>query len=228
MSSTSLRLKHTTLTAFSSAEVAHTQIVEQVVEVDEELTVKYLETPVLTPSIPSGSTRPSRRRPAKAISLPIVYASAPTGVGIDHLLHVAASLLPSPVEGNPPPPFTQGDQPLKTEFDATKPTIAHVFRVATDTHIGKLTCVPVHQGVVHSKSELYIDDLRKPLRIGHVMRLQGTAPGNPPIGPGEIGAVTKLDEIHFDGVLHESATTEDPPILVRTRFPNRCTDWRSN
>ncbi len=136
--------------------------------------------------------------------VPIVFASATTGVGIKHLLHVTASLLPSPLEGNPRP-FMRGDEPLHTEFDANKPTIAHVFRVATDPHIGKLGIFRVHQGTVRSKTELYIDDQRKPLRVGHVMRLQGKEhKETDAIGPGEIGAVSKIDEIHFDGVLHEA------------------------
>ncbi len=206
------------VTAFSSAEVAHTQIVEQVVEVDEELTETYLE---------AGAEKLDPIRIHEAFEralreghlVPIVYASATTGVGMKHLMHVAASLLPSPLEGNPRP-FTQGDQPLKTEFDATKPTIAHVFRVATDPHIGKLGIFRVHQGVVRSKSELFIDDMRKPLRVGHVMRLQGKEHKETDlIGPGEIGAVTKIEEIHFDGVLHETATTEAPPMLVPLDLP---------
>ena len=206
------------VTAFSSAEIAHTQIVEQVVEVDEELTEKYLD---------AGAEKLDPIRIHEAFEralreghlVPIVYASATTGAGIKHLLHVAASLLPSPLEGNPRP-FMQGDQPLKTEFDATKPTIAHVFRVATDPHIGKLGIFRVHQGVVRSKSELFIDDMRKPLRVGHVMRLQGKEHKETDvIGPGEIGAVSKIEEIHFDGVLHEAATTEDPPLLLPLDLP---------
>ena len=30
------------------------------------------------------------------------------------------------------------------------------------------------------------------------------------IGPGEIGAVSKLEDIHFDGVLHDGATPDEP------------------
>jgi elongation factor G len=148
-----------------------------------------------------------------------VFASATSGVGIKHLLHVTASLLPSPLEGNPRP-FVRGDQPLHTEFDATKPTIAHVFRIANDQHIGKLGIFRVHQGVVRGKSELYIDDQHKPLRVGHVMRLQGKEHKDTDvIGPGEIGAVSKIEEVHFDGVLHEGETPQDPPLLLPLPLP---------
>ncbi|MCM2373371.1 elongation factor G [Aporhodopirellula aestuarii] len=205
-------------TAFSSAEAAHTQIVEQVVEVDDELTENYLE---------EGAEKldPARLHEAfeKALRqghlVPIVFASAINGTGIKHLLHVTASLLPSPLEGNPRP-FVRGDEPLPTQFDPDKPTIAHIFRVATDPHIGKLGIFRVHQGCVRARGELYIDDLRKPLRIGHVMRLQGKEHKETDvIGPGEIGAVSKIDDVHFDGVLHDEATTENPPHLVPLALP---------
>ncbi len=206
------------VTAFSTAETAHTQIVEQVIEVDPELTETYLEDG-------ANKLEPQRLHDAFEQALreghlvPIVFVSAKSGAGIKHLLHVTASLLPSPLEGNPRP-FRRGDQPLHTEFDASKPTVAHVFRVATDQHIGKLGIFRVHQGAVHSRSELYIDDNRKPLRVGHVMRLQGKEHKEcDVIGPGEIGAVSKIDEVHFDGVLHDGAMPEDPPSLVPLELP---------
>ncbi len=205
-------------TAFSSAEDAHTRIVEQVVQVDEQLTESYLDEG-------EGTLDPARLHDAfeqalrDGVLVPIVFASALTGAGIAHLLHVTASLLPSPLEGNPRP-FVRGDEPLPTEFDPDKPTIAHIFRVVTDPHIGKLGIFRVHQGCVRSRQEIYIDDLRKPLRIGHVMRLQGKDHKETDvIGPGEIGAVSKVDEVHFDGVLHDEATTENPPHLVPLALP---------
>jgi elongation factor G len=67
---------------------------------------------------------------------------------------------------------------------------------------------------------MYMDDSRKALRIGHVMRLQGKEHVEcDAIGPGEIGAVSKLEDIHFDGVLHDGATPDDPPHLVSLPLP---------
>lgn len=205
-------------TAFSSAEQAHTRIVEQVVEVDETLTEKYLDggEDKLDPAALHDAFEKALR---EAHLVPIVFASAKTGAGIKHLLHVTASLLPSPLEGNPRP-FERGEAALVTECDAAKPTVAHVFRVATDPHIGKLSVFRVHQGVVRRHSELYVNDSKKPLRINHVMRLQGKEHRETEaIGPGEIGAVSKLDDIHFDGVLHDGATPDDPPHIKPLPLP---------
>ncbi|MEQ8849960.1 elongation factor G [Botrimarina sp.] len=205
-------------TAFGSAEEAHTQIVEQVVEVDEGLMAEYLE-------VGAEGLDPARVHDAFEQALreghlvPIVYASASSGAGIANLLHVTASLLPSPLEGNPRP-FVRGDRPMSTEFDADKPTVAHVFRVTTEPHLGKLGVFRVHQGTVRARSEMYIDGQRKPLRVGHVMRLQGKEHvETDSIGPGEIGAVSKLEDIHFDGVLHDGATPEDPPHIRPLPLP---------
>jgi len=158
-------------TAFSSAKVAHTRIVEQVVEVDDQLTENYLE---------EGAERLDPKRLHEAFEkalceghlVPIVFASAITGSGIGHLLHVTASLLPSPLEGNPRP-FVRGDDPLPTQFDPDKPTIAHVFRVATDPHIGKLGIFRVHQGCVRSRTERYMGDITGDLS-GKRGRIQDT------------------------------------------------------
>lgn len=205
-------------TAFGSAEAAHTQIVEQVVEVDEDLMAEYLE-------VGAEGLDPDRVHDAFEQALreghlvPIVFASARTGAGIAKLLHVTASLLPSPLEGNPRP-FVRGEERLRTEFDADKPTVAHVFRVTTEPHLGKLGVFRVHQGTVRARSEMYIDGERKPLRVGHVMRLQGKEHVEADeIGPGEIGAVSKLEDIHFDGVLHDGATPEDPPHIRPLPLP---------
>ena len=205
-------------TAFGSAEAAHTAIVEQVVEIDEQLTELYLE---------RGEGRLDHARLHDAFEralreghlIPIVYASAKTGAGIERLLHVTASLLPNPLEGNPPPLVRSG-QPFRTRFDPEMSTVAHVFRISTDRHVGKLGIFRVHQGAVRAKSELFLDDQKKPLRIGHVTRLQGkTQTEAEAIGPGEIGAVVKVDEIHFNGILHGEATPDDPPRLVPPPLP---------
>ena len=205
-------------TAFGTAEEAHTKIVEQVVVVDEELMEQYLE-------VGAEGLDPRRVHDAFEKALregtltPIVYASALTGAGIDKLLHVTASLLPSPLEGNPRP-FVKGEQPLKTRCVADEPTIAHVFRVTTDKHIGKLSLFRVHEGYVAAGSELYLNNSKKALRIGHVMRLQGKEHREcPAIGPGEIGAVSKIEDIHFDGVLHDGATPENPPHIIPLPLP---------
>ena len=204
-------------TAFSSAEQAHTQIVEQVVEVDDQLTETYLENGEA--QLDHDQVHAAFEKALRESHLvPIVYTSARSGAGIDNLLHVTASLLPNPLEGNPRP-FARGDEPFQVECDPDLPPIAHVFRVSTDRHVGKLGVFRVHQGTVRSKSELLINQQRKPLKIGHLLRLQGKEQHETDaLGPGEIGAIAKLEDLHFNAVLH-TETGENPPRLVPPPLP---------
>jgi elongation factor G len=195
-------------TLFASVHEAHQQIVEQVIEVDDELTAQYLEK--------GEGFDPQKLHAAFEKSLdeahlvPICFCSARTGAGVDDLLHVFASLCPSPVEVNPPE-FVLRDAPDSDEKewhaqpDPAGKVLAHVFKVTTDPFVGKLGIFRVHQGTVKARSELFIDDQKKPIKIGHLYVLQGKEHVEvQEIGPGAIGAVAKIDDIRFNGCLHDS------------------------
>ena len=80
-------------TAFSSAEEAHTRIVEQVVEVDEDLMSQYFE--VGAEALDHTQVHNAFEKALRESHLvPILYASATSGAGIEQLLHVTASLAP--------------------------------------------------------------------------------------------------------------------------------------
>ena len=195
-------------TDFSSVHEAHKQIVEQVIEVDEELTIQYLE---------KGEGFDGDKLHAafeKALEqahlIPICFCSAKTGAGMDDLLHVFASLCPSPVEVSPPEFATREtpeseDQEWHAKPDPAAKVLAHIFRVTTDPFVGKLGVFRVMQGTIKARQELMIDDLKKPVRITHLFKLQGKEHIEVhEVGPGEIAAVSKVDELKFNGVLHDS------------------------
>ena len=100
-----------------------------------------------------------------------------------------------------------------------KHVLAHVFKVTIDPFVGKLGVFRVHQGTVTKDSLLYIGDGRKPFKVGHLFMLQGKEHVEVAQAlPGDIGAVAKIDEIHFDDVLHDAA--EDDRIhLAPLPFP---------
>ncbi|VAX39104.1 Elongation factor G-like protein TM_1651, partial [hydrothermal vent metagenome] len=191
-------------TEFSSVEDAHTAIVEQVVEVDEALMEEYLEAGD-PDALDKGKVHAAFEQALREGHLiPICYVSAKTGAGIDQLLHVFASLLPSPLEGNPRTFITEDGSEMQAEPDADKPTIAHVFSIASDPFVGKLGYFKIHQGTLKSKSEIHIGDQKKAIRISHVLRPQGKENAETDaMGPGEIGVIAKVDDVGFDSLLHQ-------------------------
>jgi elongation factor G len=193
-------------TDFSSIAAAHEQIIDQVVEVDEELMEAYLESP--------DDVKPEQLHDAfeKALReghlMPVCFVSAETGAGLDALLNVIIKLLPNPSEGNPPP-FLRGEgenaEPVQVTADPDAHVIAHVFKVVVDPYVGRMGVFRIHQGTVTSNTQLYIGDARKPFKVSHLYRLQGKETDEiPSAGPGDICAVTKVEEIQYDSVLHDS------------------------
>jgi len=196
-------------TLFSSEEDAHQAIIEQIVEMQDELMDKYLddgdESNITKEQLHDVFEKALR----EAHLVPICFTSAKTGAGIDPLLHIFASLLPSPLEGNPRP-FLKRDEEGADEIefaadaDPKKPVLAHVFKCTTDPFVGKLGVFRVHQGTLKSKSEILIGDAKKPVRVGHLLKRQGKESHEvDQLGPGDIGAIGKIDDVHFDAVLHE-------------------------
>ncbi|MBL8886072.1 MAG: elongation factor G, partial [Phycisphaerales bacterium] len=200
-------------TDFSSVHAAHKAIVEQVIEVDDELTMEYLEKGEGAGFDPAKLHAAFEKALGDAHLVPICFCSAKTGAGVDDLLHVFASLCPSPLEVSPPEleirKIDADGKSIDEEYvpkpDPKAKVIAHVFKVTTDLFVGKLGIFRVHSGTIRHKQELYIDDNSKPFRVGHLFKLQGKEHVEvSEVGPGEIAAISKVDELQFNGILHES------------------------
>ncbi len=194
---------------FSSVALAHRALVEQVVEVDPAFVERYLNEGDVDPGELHAPLEQALR---EGHLIPVCFVSARNGAGVSELLDVMVKLLPNPAEGNPPM-FLRGEGaaavPVRAEPDPAKHVLAHVFKVTVDPYVGKMGIFRVHQGTVTRDSQLYIGDGRRPFKVGHLFRLQGKDHTEiASAGPGELCAVAKIDEIHFDAVLHDAAEDE--------------------
>lgn len=204
-------------TDFSSVEAAHRAIVEQIVEVDEALTERYLNGEEIEPEALHDAFERSLR---EGHIVPILFASARSGAGLAELLDFIVRLAPNPCEGNPPLfekwPHDNPDaaEEIKPSHDAAAHVLAHVFKLEVDPYLGKIATLRVLQGTLTPDSQLYVGDARKPFRVTHLFSVQGKQL-NPikSAGPGEICAITKIEELTFDAVLHDAP--EDAAIHFR-------------
>ena len=199
---------------FGAVADAHRALVEQVVEVDGDFVDRYLNDGDIDANELHAPLEQALR---EGHLIPVCFVSARTGAGVPELLDVIARLLPNPTEGNPPD-FLNGEGDAATLMHA-KPdpaahVLAHVFKVSIDPYVGKLGFVRVHQGSITPGTQLYVGDGRKPFKVGHVYLQQGKNHVEvPSAGPGDICAVAKIDELHFDAVLHDAA--EDDHIHLK-------------
>jgi elongation factor G len=205
---------------FGSVQTAHTQIIDQVVEVDEQLMALYLEQgEELTVE---QLHAPFEKALREGHLVPVCFVSAESGAGLKELLQVFDRLMPNPLEGNPPP-FLKGEGPsaqrVKVIPDPQRHVIGHVFKVSIDPFVGRLGVVRVHQGTLRSGAQLFVGDARKPIKVAHLYRLQGKEHTEIAQAlPGDICAIPKIDELHFDAVLHDSHD-EDHYHLKSIVFP---------
>ncbi len=195
---------------FNDVETAHTQIVEQVVEVQDDLMTQYLEGGAA--SLDRGAVHNAFEQALREAHLvPICFVSAKTGAGASAMLDLIESQCPSPLETNPRT-FEKLDddgalvESFEAEPDASGPLLAHLFKVSSDPFVGKLGIMKIHRGTLKPKDEVYIGDGRKPVRVNTLFRLQGKDHVDvTEAGPGDIVAVSKIDEIGFNLVIHAHA-----------------------
>jgi elongation factor G len=206
---------------FGSVADAHQRIIDQVVEINEDVMGHYLE---------DGEAGLSGQELHDAFEqclreghlVPICFVSARSGAGVTELLDLFERLMPNPKEANPPLFFkgTGPDaEPFRTEPDPARHVVADVFKIINDPFVGKLGVFRIYQGTVRRDTQLFVDDGRKPFKVGHLYKLRGKdyIEIDDAI-PGDIAAVAKVDEIHFDAILHDSHD-EDHIHLKPIDFP---------
>ncbi len=208
---------------FSSVADAHSAILDQIVELDENLMEKYLggEEPNY-----DALHAPFEQAMDEAHLVPILFTDAKAAVGVAELLDFIARWFPSPIEGNPRPFLTgsgsddrENERPFEYSNDADKPLLAHVFKVTTDPFVGKLAVFRVHQGNCAGSSQIYIGHNKKSVKLGHVFHLQGKEHKEAPeIIAGDIGAVAKIEDIHTNDVLHDDHALDSVHLKPLT-FP---------
>jgi len=199
---------------FGSVDAAHRALVEQVVEVDGNFVDRYLN----DGDVPATELHaPLEQALREGHLIPVCFVSAKSGAGVAELLDIITRLLPNPLEANPPD-FINGEghsaERMHAKADPALHVLAHVFKVTVDPFVGRLGVMRVHQGTVVQGSLLYVGHSRKPFKVAHLFMLQGKNHVEVPRAlPGDIVAVAKVDEIHFDAVLHDAAEDEHIHLL---------------
>jgi len=208
-------------TAFSDVATAHTQIVDQVVEVDDELMELYLEQG--EELAPEQLHDPFEKALRSGHLVPVCFTSARTGAGVRQLLNISEQLMPNPMEGNPPR-FLKGEgegaDEIILEPDPNAHAIGHVFMINIDPFKGRMGTFRIHQGTIRPGNQLFVGDARKPIKVNQLLKINGETHSKAEIGlPGDICAIPRVDEVHFDAVLHDSHD-EDHFHLKSIDLPN--------
>ncbi|RKF14430.1 elongation factor G [Alginatibacterium sediminis] len=188
---------------YSSVEIAHQNIVEQVIESDEALLESYLEQ--------QQSLNPAQLHEAfekvlcQGDLVPICFCSAKNGLGSQLLLRILSEQMPSPAEANLPQFVDHNDQAIALDIDDKSHLIAHVFKISVDPYLGKLAFVRVFQGELKPETQYFVGQDKKQYKAGHLWQMQGkTRKEISQANVGDICVLAKADILGFDSVLHDS------------------------
>jgi elongation factor G len=150
---------------------------------------------------------------------PITCGIATANLGTDRLLQAIVEDLPSPVRaGGAQARDAQGEEIL-LEPDEDGPLVARVFKTQIDQFVGRINMFRVYSGVMHADSQVHNSRTHGKERLGHLLVSQVKDWNHvPELGPGEIGAVSKLKDTRTGDIL-TTAANGDAPALVTPAMP---------
>jgi len=191
------------------------KLIEAVVEMDDQLMEKYLESGEISNE---EIIQCLRRGTMERRLVPALCGSSIRNIGIQPLLDLMVHCFPSPLEKGP----VQGKHvktgnPEIREPKEDAPFSAFVFKTIADPFAGKLTLFRVYSGTVNADSTLYNSKKDVKERIGQIFLLEGKK--QKPVGfasVGDIVAVAKLKETTTGDTFSDEKT---PIFFEETKLP---------
>ena len=204
----------------SQVEEARAFMVERIAELDDDLTLKYLEAQEITIEELKAALRKGVIANQAA---PVFAGSSLKNKGVQVLLDAVIDYLPSPADV-PAVTGTDIDQEEQIELSAedNAPLSALVFKIVTDPYVGRLAYFRVYSGVLSQGQMLTNTSKGRRERIGRLIRMHADRREDiTEVRAGDIGAVLGLKET-FTGdtlcdtkkIILESITFPEPVISI--------------
>ncbi len=205
----------------AQAQEARAHMVEKIAELDDDLTLKYLE----AQEIGLDELKLALRKAVlENKTAPVFCGSSLKNKGVQVLLDAVIDFLPSPADipsiKVTEPGNLENEFELPTRDDA--PLSALVFKIVTDPYVGRLAYVRVYSGVLSQGQSVQNSTKGKKERIGRLIRMHADHREDvTEVRSGDIGAVLGFKE-SFTGdtlcdskaLVLESITFPDPVISI--------------
>ena len=197
------------------AQEARANLIERIAELDDELTVKYLE----GENIGSDELKEALRRSVIAgKATPVFCGSSLRNKGVQILLDAVIDYLPSPAD-IPPVKGTDPDDEekiIELPADDSASMSALVFKIVTDPYVGRLAYFRVYSGVVNQGSMVLNSSKGKRERIGRLIRMYADRREDiTEVRAGDIGAVLGFKETFTGDTLCDNKKI----VLENISFP---------
>ncbi len=197
------------------AQEARLHLVERIAELDDELTVKYLE----GEEISLDELKAALRRSVIAgTAAPIFCGSSLRNKGVQILLDAVIDYLPSPADIPPVKGIDPDNEEeiIELPADDSASMSALVFKIVTDPYVGRLAYFRVYSGVVNQGAMVLNTVKGNRERIGRLIRMYADRREDiTEVRAGDIGAVLGLKDT-FTG---ETLCDNKKVVLENITFP---------
>jgi elongation factor G len=192
---------------------ANQQVIDAAVEADEELMLRYLDGETLTPAELDGAI-------VKAVVagtlIPVFCTAVKADIGVQELMDAIATYAPSPAQLKRHVLKEGAD--VEISPDAKGPLVAQVVKTRIDPFVSKISYLRIFSGTLKKETGVHIVGTNKTVKIHQLNDPQGGTyePVDEAI-PGNIVAVTKVDDLHTGDVISDGSDAITMPPMAFPR-----------
>ena len=203
-----------------TAEAEREALIEVAAEADDALLEKYLDEGMLSDADMLSGLKLGIRR---GKVYPVLFGSASKNVGVKILLDFAVDYLPSPDQAVPPKAVKSGtEDAVEVAFDPSGKTLAYVFKIVSEGHLGDMTFFKTISGTIKSGMDFVNQTTRNGERATQIYTFHGKNRDEvTSVTAGDIGVLVKLKDTHIGNSLSDSSYSVS---VVPVEFPNPVMD----
>ena len=196
------------------AELYHTEMVEKICELDDDLMMAYLEGE--EPSVDEMKAA-LRKGTCECTAVPVCCGSAYRNKGVQKLLDAILDFMPAPtdipsIKGTD----LEGNEVVRHSSDE-EPFSALVFKIMADPFVGKLAFFRVYSGTMNSGSYVLNATKDKKERVGRILQMHANKRQElDKVYSGDIAAAVGFK---FSGTGDTICDDQHPVILESMEFP---------
>ena len=196
------------------AELYHTELVEKVCELDDDLMMEYLEGE--EPSVEAMKAA-LRKATCECLAIPVCCGSAYRNKGVQKLLDAILEYMPAPTDIPAIKGVDLDGNEIERHSSDDEPFSALAFKIMTDPFVGKLAFFRVYSGTMNSGSYVLNATKGKKERVGRILQMHANKREElDKVYSGDIAAAVGFKLTTTGDTICDE---KDPVILESMEFP---------
>ena len=197
------------------AELYHSELVEKICDLDEDLMMEYLEGN--EPSMEALKAA-LRKATCECKAFPVCCGSAHRNRGIQKLIDAVIEFMPSPVDIPACKGTDMDGNEIEIESTDDGPFAALAFKIVSDPFVGKLAFFRVYRGTANSGSYVLNSSKDNKERLGRILQMHANKRSDlDKVYSGDIAAAVGLKNTVTGDTLCDE---KNPVILESMEFPD--------